>query len=413
MKKKFSLFFLILFLFFFQNKSYSLDGRCKALFENIKKNDPKLSFDELDYNSTDRTNFEFDLFWNEKENEWKYKRDEQNNLLISKINDAEEDYLPETKLLLDSPIEFSIQPGDKIISIIIRKNGQKNKLIDELKISDLSDNEIDELLKNYYNLDVNSLNENQISFKILNSYKKELIKSAKIVNSELAFTNISVLIKNISNINVKENTFDADLEFNVDWDLSNLHPLSKDYLIVNKSLNEYWYCFFNPKEVEEMQIGRVFGEPVNSIRTNELLIEDKFELNISDFIYWYFGVEDGSYRDKYDFVRVSNKKKGSFIFENQFNLKAFPFDRQILKIKIADRSRHFSSLSMDIDSKSIELLRDFQKKDKILEWKIVDTNINNYYEYEKIYDVHSQGIEIAIEIERNYQYYLFLKLYYQ
>ena len=407
MKKKFSLFFLILFLFFFQNKSYSLDGRCKALFENIKKNDPKLSFDELDYNSTDRTNFEFDLFWNEKENEWKYKRDEQNNLLISKINDAEEDYLPETKLLLDSSIEFSIQPGDKIISIIIRKNGQNNKLIDELKISDLSDNEIDELLKNYYNLDVNSLNENQISFKILNSYKKELIKSAKIVNSELAFTNISVLIKNISNINVKENTFDADLEFNVDWDLSNLHPLSKDYLIVNKSLNEYWYCFFNPKEVEEMQIGRVFWEPVNSIRTNELLIEDKFELNISDFIYWYFGVEDGSYRDKYDFVRVSNKKKGSFIFENQFNLKAFPFDRQILKIKIADRSRHFSSLSMDIDSKSIELLRDFQKKDKILEWKIVDTNINNYYEYEKIYDVHSQGIEIAIEIERNYQYYLF------
>ena len=58
-----------------------------------------------------------------------------------------------------------------------------------------------------------------------------------------------------------------------------------------------------------MQIGRVFWEPVNSIRTNELLIEDKFELNISDFIYWYFGVEDGSYRDKYDFVRVSNKKK--------------------------------------------------------------------------------------------------------
>ena len=83
------------------------------------------------------------------------------------------------------------------------------------------------MLKNYYNLDVNSLNENQISFKILNSYKKELIKSAKIVNSELAFTNISVLIKNISNINVKENTFDADLEFNVDWDLSNLHPLIK------------------------------------------------------------------------------------------------------------------------------------------------------------------------------------------
>ena len=40
-----------------------------SLFENIKKNDPKLSFDELDYNSTDRTNFEFDLFWNEKENE--------------------------------------------------------------------------------------------------------------------------------------------------------------------------------------------------------------------------------------------------------------------------------------------------------------------------------------------------------
>ena len=65
----------------------------------------------------------------------------------------------------------------------------------------------------------------------------------------------------------------------------------------------------------------------------------------------------------------SNKKKGSFIFENQFNLKAFPFDRQILKIQIADHSRHFSSLSMDIDSKSIELLRDFQKKIKFLNGK--------------------------------------------
>ena len=72
----------------------------KLYLKISKKMTLSSSFDELDYNSTDRTNFEFDLFWNEKENEWKYKRDEQNNLLISKINDAEEDYL-QTKLLLD------------------------------------------------------------------------------------------------------------------------------------------------------------------------------------------------------------------------------------------------------------------------------------------------------------------------
>ena len=60
----------------------------------------------------------------------------------------------------------------------------------------------------------------------------------------------------------------------VSWQIENLYPLSKEYLIVDNTKVEFWYCMFSPEEFEEMQIGEVFFENINSIQQNENLIEE-------------------------------------------------------------------------------------------------------------------------------------------
>ena len=104
-------------------------------------------------------------------------------------------------------------------------------------------------------------------------------------------------------------------------------------LIVNKDKSEYWYCVFTPAEFEEMQIGEIFFEPTN-YKLNENLIKDKYKFNISDYLY-----EFGTYEKSEDTVEITHEKNGNFTFANEFNLKAFPFDRQKLIIKIIDPTR--------------------------------------------------------------------------
>ena len=47
-----------------------------------------------------------------------------------------------------------------------------------------------------------------------------------------AHANILIKIKNISDINVKENTFSADVDIETTWRIEQLYPLIKNDLIV-------------------------------------------------------------------------------------------------------------------------------------------------------------------------------------
>ena len=223
-----------------------------------------------------------------------------------------------------------------------------------------------------------------------------------------AEASIYVTIKNISQIDVKDNTFESDLVLSVSWKMKNLYPLIKKYMILNEANGEYWYCKFNPVEFEKMQIGEVFFETINSVKQNENLINDEYRFDISNYLYAseMYSVEDFNDENK-DFIEITHEKKGNFTFSNDYNLKAFPFDRQLLKIKVADPTRNKESLKLLTDNYTSKGLESFKLNGKILEWKIIDAYANYYNEENSIDGSISSGLEIILEIERNFQYYIF------
>ena len=223
-----------------------------------------------------------------------------------------------------------------------------------------------------------------------------------------AEASIYVTIKNISQIDVKDNTFESDLVLSVSWKMKNLYPLSKEHMILNKGKFEYWYCIFTPEEFEKMQIGEVFFETINSVKQNENLINDEYRFDISNYLYasGTYSVEDFNDENK-DFIEITHEKKGNFTFSNDYNLKAFPFDRQLLKIKVADPTRNKESLELLADNYTSKGLESFKLNGKILEWKIIDAYANYYNEENSIDGSISSGLEIILEIERNFQYYIF------
>ena len=64
-------------------------------------------------------------------------------------------------------------------------------------------------------------------------------------------------------------------------------------------------------------------------------------------------------------------------------------------------------LNLFVDNYSIFELNEFKKEGNILEWKIVDTDIRYYYEDDPTSKQYAQGVKVSIDIERNYQYYIF------
>ena len=190
------------------------------------------------------TNYEFKTFYNLSTNEWEYKRDENNNLIIDRINDTDE-------IAIIKNNEFKeggdLTIGDKLVSI----NGNK--------ISKLSDNEIEKLLLNFEKFELTDQELKELKFEFKNSEEKTFIKEGSYIEYEgLANASVYVKIKNISNIDVKNNTFNGDLTVSVSWKIEKLHPLSKEHMIVDATKDEYWYCMFTPDEFEKMQIGEVF-----------------------------------------------------------------------------------------------------------------------------------------------------------
>ena len=87
MKKKFNLLTLLIFLFIIPFQAQAIDSKCDSLLKSISKNELNLVFDELDYFEDINTNYEFKTFYNLSTNEWEYKRDENNNLIIDRITD--------------------------------------------------------------------------------------------------------------------------------------------------------------------------------------------------------------------------------------------------------------------------------------------------------------------------------------
>ena len=395
MKKKFSIIFILLIILtFFPRESYAItDSKCDAVFNAINNHQNKTEFEELDYYKVYVPSIKFRQIWDYEKKDFVWSRDKNKNLEIAKINSY-------------SILEQRIQIGDKLVRI------------DGKEVSKLTNKELDEILDEYnygFNEEPPEENKKEFSFTFsipknrsdLNSkHEKVNLEAGLIYMESQADSVINIHIKNVSDIDIKKNTFEADLEISTIWNLEKLYPILKDILKFKKDdgTEGHWYCWFSEEEYEEMQIGEVFSEPLNEVHRNKNLVKTHYYMYLSDTLEF---TGDLFPEDNYKFVEIKRVETGNFTFSNKYNLKAFPFDKQLLSIKIGDRTRDFESLDLRTDNYTIYNLDIFKKENSIIEWK-TENVLEKYYNY---YTATSSsvfsGVEILIEIQRGFQYYIY------
>ena len=388
MKKKYNIFFFLILFLFTISKTYALDSKCNILYNNIKNNELNLVYDELDYFKKTYPAIIFEKYFDIDDQNFKFSRDRNNNLIIGRIFDESlvSEIINNKKIIKDFDI------GNKLLAI----NGKK--------VKNLNNEDLIDLLGPYLDLDLNDKELESLEFNILNNNNQVIKYKPNYIDFEAhALAYLDLNIKNISNIDVKKNSFEADLDLSIYWENEDIYPYGKNIMIVDKDKSEYWYCTFDSKEFEEMQIGEIFFEISNSIVQNQNLIYDDYVFNISDLYYDQGRLEK---RQK-NFIEINHKKKGNFTFNNDYNLKAFPFDRQMLKIQIADPTRSIQNLTINSTTNLDYTLDNYKNNGKILEWKIVDAKYKYYNHLNPLNSSIYSGIEVVVEIERDYQYYIF------
>ena len=245
MKKKYNIFFFLMLFLFAISKTYALDSRCDSLYNNIKNNELNLVFDELNYFEKTYPTIIFEEYFDIDEQSFKFLRDRNNNLIIGRIFDDNlvSEIIDNKKIFKD----FNI--GNKLLAI----NGKK--------VKNLNNEELIVLLGPYLDLDLNEKELESLEFDILNNNNQIIKLKPNYIDFEThAVAYIDLNIKNISNIDVKKNLFEADLDFSIYWENEDIYPLGKNIMIVDKDKSEYWYCTYSSKEFEGVQIRNAEGE---------------------------------------------------------------------------------------------------------------------------------------------------------
>ena len=365
MNQKFKILFLSFFIsLLFSNNVYSLISPCDNFEEKIKNSN--LEGDKIEYKMVTQPQIKVS---NLVTGHWEWTRDKDKNLIIAKIFD---EYLI---------TEEGLEIGDKIIKI-------NNK-----KTADLTDEELDELLTDYNEFCclVNQESPGYVeplSFIIEKSNSKIqfAINVERIDLVENYSAIVDVIINNILEVDPKKNIFTADLNIETTWYIKYLFPLVGETL-QNRDGREF-NCDYSQEEWEDLQLAVLGGDMLNGVDEDSTLIESRYQIE--------------SYKED-KILAVKHIKSGSFVFSNKYHLKAFPFDSQQLSIKIGDRTTSVGMLNFYYDEQSVAALENFIKNNDMVEWTVKNGEIKFYHD---IYDL-TPGIEIVLDIERDYQYYLF------
>ena len=444
MNQKFkSLFLSFIISLLFSNNVYSLNSPCE-LFPKAVINADKPGL-ELSLFSVTKPSVKIKKLFNTTLQEYEWVRDKNGNLIVGKIYDFnliwrgaylansymakwaakkldvkdKDDYIKELeklaqtydvkrKIIADlSESSFSsneyekelkniMAVADKMIQHKGLKIGDKISKINGKKVSKLTDEQLNTLIGDYNSLE-ETLVDSKFEFEFFierKNWEDKFYDEVSRIPLQQTYATSNIKINNISEINSKNNTFNADLEINTEWKIYNLYPLYE------KNAAGIW-CSFNKTEWEEMGIGTIYVKNINAISEDENLIEESFVTLDSKYTFWY---KEGDT----PFIKIQHKKNGNFTIFNKFDLKAYPFDRQKLKIQLADISigRNIENLNLNYDNYTAYRLKEFEDKNDIIEWNIKSTEINNFNYIDSTSLQVSSGIELILDVDRNYQYYL-------
>ena len=135
------------------------------------------------------------------------------------------------------------------------------------------------------------------------------------------------------------------------------------------------------------------------------VISSDLDLEKVDNKVWMYTTKRGSTKNQVVFDRTY---ENNFVVLNDFNLKSFPFDKQILKFRIVDDQYTIDARIFEKVGFSFRLFNNFLKKDDIPGWKKISASINNYDHLKTSNkDIFWSGLVIELELERKHGYYIF------
>ena len=395
----FKKFFVALFFILFSNNLFA-KPMCKIFYDRI--------YNEANYKDAVINTFENQKTigirllqkWDKENSKWILDKNKDGYFKVGKIT-TEQFYS-------DLPVKIEI--GDVLLSI------------NDRDLREINDSEKIKLLRR----DVSEIfEENElIKFEFLKNGKKIIIdrtknsKEPNLRNELKSFRApfLDLYVKSIK-IEEKKSSFTASLETVFYEEIDERYSISKiifDELIKDKEYengkltNFYWYqCPFDDEEWADLDTVDIkYGMKFDS------LVEQDKDLYSSYYNIkprWDFKIIDNS---KGYFIEAENKgqleyfSSGVYTFSNKFNLKTFPFDKQVLRIFLYNDKYPLDDRRASVSNYSALDANKFSENNTIPGWDInnVTLNYDIHTDYEdKIYD----GVAFEIDISRKSGYYIF------
>ena len=375
MKKKLgNFFFIILFFFIFSSssKTFANSAYCELLVEKLV-NSPKEHKWEVVYPDEILNDFGFTLLFDVdgKTNKTKYRKDSTGNFLIGKIHDLS--------------LAKSVITGDSIISLNNKKFENSQDLYN--------------LIENEDKIDISILkNDNQIVN--LNLNKKKYF----ITNEFFQIEDIS-----INSIDQKRGTF--EIRFNHNFaklfnknTFENFYNIVEDTIIFQNS-NGTWsleVCIYSDTEFEDSKI----VEPGYEVKLLDISKKNRNYLSENFKITPYSKTK---LNNPLDAAYIQKNIEGIYELKNKFNLKAFPFDKQRLSVKLIDGRFNLDQRNIFVSENTHAFLQDYVDKNEVLGWNITGYEINDF-QYQNSFHMKkdfSDGLSLDFIIERKHGYYIF------
>lgn len=411
---KFKSHLLILIFLFSSFKAFAIP-RCEELYEAIYNDPIRKDVNLLTVENHKTIGIELEKYWNEdKELSWTTKDGIKKTTKVSgwSLKKDKDGYFSIGKLTkrLFSNLGNKIEIGDTIISI---NNVDLRKLMEDEGYGDE-----DELANDVSNL----FKENEpIIFKIRKRNSTKVItldKNYELLKNSLESFNrpyIDFYINSID-INEKEGRIKASIETNFREKLDGRYFLTEaiwNHIVYNKKFEEnklkafeYETCSFSDEKWDKLNS----VDPAYGMKFDNLIKEDKqtrtseYHIKHRTSYLDYHNNDNGYLQNKADIYYKSNS---TYSLKNEFNLKAFPFDKQQIKISIYNSSLGIDNFRPKISNFTISRALYFKNQNNIEGWNITDVKTSHDIDDDPTTFTKHERITIAFDVERKSRYYVF------
>jgi hypothetical protein len=406
-----------LFILLLSNNSFA-KSRCDIFYEKIKQNSNLLAFEyamnndmTLGFNTLVKWNPNMTRIYSPGDSNFKEgdyaempevlkinkELEENNKELISYVDGGwdqvkSKDGYPLVGKILTEKMINKVKEKDSIISI----NG---KDLREFDFSVKKNEEDIKVFHDYFG------NEEELIIVLQRKDEQNKIYQYTI-KSEWSENNvenpfIDLFIRSVS-INEKDGTFNITLATDFSEVLNNEFLLTKwarEILLIKKD-GEYYpeNCDFTKKKWHELKT----IAPNYGIKFENLVYLDK-SLYEGGYLIELTVDQDDKSKDE---LEILYKSQGEYKFRNKFQFKSFPFDRQQIKVFMYQSRGDVSSYHALISDFTKRELLNFQKKNNIISWNIVDNNFSYKLFKGPNNDFHNMGVELTLDIERKSDYYI-------